>query len=412
MFARFGRAVSQLLKRSTAPLSMLRDRAGGWGHPTLAGVKVDERTAMRYGAVYASIRVIAETRGSLPMTVYERNADGTRAVVTQHPVSALLATEPNPDMTPMVWGETCTAHVLGWGNSYCEIVWDENGEPAKLIPRHPTLITPYRSDSDLLMYEIKSDGGGGARDVDRSQMLHVPGLGGNGIVGWSVIRLAAESIGVGMGQEQMAAAYFGNKAKPGIVIKVPGVLDDKAFARLRNSVDTQYTRENAFGALVLENGIEATTFSIPMNEAQFLESREFQGEEIACRWFRLPPHVVGYLRRATFSNIESQDLYFEKHTMRPWLVRFEQEMNRKLFSRRDWGRFYVKHNVDALLRADIRTRYEAYKSAILTGWKSRNEVRELEDLDPIDGLDELPLPEAIFGKGAAKQEGGGNDGAN
>jgi HK97 family phage portal protein len=380
------------------PLSTLR-QSGFYG-PAGAGVTVNENTAMRFSAVFASIRVIAETRGSLPIHVFERKKSGKRALVSQHPVSIALSTQPNDDMTPMVWSETCTAHVLSWGNSPCEIVWGDRGELVSLIPRHPSLVTPYRNSNGELMFEVKPESQERPRNLDRSQMIWVPGLGGNGIVGWSPIRLAAESIGIGLGQDQMAAAYFGNKAKPGLVVTAPGSIEDTAYARLKNELDTQYQGSNAFRALLLENGLTAAPLTIPMNEAQFLESREFQGEEIACRWYRLPPHVVGFLRRATFSNIESQDLYFEKHTMRPWLIRFEQEMNRKLFSRNEWGRFYVKHNVDALLRADIKTRYEAYKSAILAGWKNRNEIRDMEDLNPVDGLDDYPLPEAIFGKSA------------
>jgi len=383
--------------RRSIPLSILR---AGFPTQTISGVNVTEATAMKLGAVYAAVRVIAETRGSLPLRVYQVNKSGKRAVVNLHPVAQALGYEPNADMTPMVWGETSTAHVLTWGNSYNEIVWNEAGELHALIPRHPSLVDPYRDRAGSLMYRVASDSVGDTRYLDRSQMLHVPGLGGNGIVGWSPIRMFAASIGVGLAQDQMAGAYFGNKAKPGIVLTSTAVMTDEAFARLKREIDTQYSNENAFRALLLEGGVTASNISVPMNEAQFLESREFQGEEIASRMFRLPPHVLGYLRRATFSNIEQQDLYFEKHSMRPWLVRFEQEINRKLFSRKQWGKFYVKHNVDALLRADIKTRFEAHKSAILSGWKSRNEVRALEDLDPLDGLDELPLPEAIFGKSA------------
>lgn len=388
------------ITRSLAPQS-LRQTLGMYPLRTLAGIDVNEATALRLGAVFASIRVISETRGSLPIRMYELSKSGRRSVVTQHPVAQLLNGEPNPDMTPMVWSETATAHVLGWGNSYSELAWGDRGELQAIIPRHPSLVTPYRDSSGDLMYRIGSDAGERQRDLDRSQMLHVPGMGGNGIVGWSVIRLGAASIGLGLAQDEMAQAHFGNKAKPGLVVTVPGALDDAKFAALQSNLNSNYQGEGAFRALLLEGGMQATPISIPANEAQLLESREFQGEEIACRWFRLPPHVVGYLRRANFANIEQQDLYFEKHTMRPWLVRFEQELNRKLFSRSEWGRFFVKHNVDALLRADIKTRYEAHKSAILSGWKSRNEVRELEDLDPVEGLDSYRLPEAIFGKSGA-----------
>lgn len=378
---------------------------GGSGVSTLAGVNVNETTASKLAVVYASIRVLSETRGSLPLHVYRKRKSGTTEIVTQHDVAGLLSTQPNDDMTPMVWGEVSTAHVTGWGNSYTEIVWDDWGGVASLIPRHPALVDPYRSPDGELRYTIHADYDGGRdRDLDRSQVIHVPGFGFNGIVGLSPLRWLAGSIGISIAQEQTVAAFFGNKAKPGLVLTTTGQLSDEEFSRLRREIDTQYQNDAAFRALLLENGVTATDISIPMNEVQMLESREFQGEEIACRGFRLPPHVVGFLRRSTFNNVEQQDLYFEKHTMRPWLIRFEQEYNRKLFPRHQWGRFYVKHNADALLRADLKTRYEAHKSAILTGWKSRNEVRQLEDMNPLPGLDELPLPEAIWGKAKKDKE--------
>jgi hypothetical protein len=242
-------------------------------------------------------------------------------------------------------------------------------------------------------------GGSMIRTLDRSMMLHVPHF-GNGIVGWSPIRLLAESIGIGLAQDKFAAAYFGNSAKPSLIVEAQGTLSDEVYARLKNEMDTQYNGDNAHRPFLLE-GATAKPLLIPANEAQLLESREFQ-EEVICRVFRVPPHMVGLLRRATFSNIEAQDLSYEKHTIRPQLIRDEAEMNRKLFLRNERGRFHVRFNVDDLLRADIKTRYDAYKTAIMAGFKSRNEVRETEHLPARPGCDELLLPEAIFGKSQGK----------
>ncbi|WP_010586406.1 phage portal protein [Schlesneria paludicola] len=371
---------------------------------TQSRVAVNEQTALRYAAVYACIRCISETKGSLPMEVIETSKSGKETVTKLHPVAQLLQYEPYEDMTPMVWSETRQADVLTGGNGYCEIVFDNDGMPIGLIPRHWSLVTPRRDANGRLVYDVRQSAGSSSiRTLDRSQMLHVPGF-GNGILGWSPIRLLAESIGIGLAQDKFAAAYFGNSAKPSLVLQSPGALSDEVFGRLKAEIDTQYSGDNAHKAMLLE-GVEAKPLLIPANEAQLLESREFQ-EEVICRIFRLPPHMIGLLRRATFSNIEAQDLSYEKHTMRPWLIRDEQEMNRKLFLRKERGRFHIRHNVDDLLRADIKTRYDAYKTAILGGFKTRNEVRATEHLPSMPGCDELLLPEAIFGKSKGKQNSG------
>jgi len=368
------------------------------GAGLVAGVEVNEQNALKLSAVYASIRVISETKGSLPIEVFELQAGGKQVRTHSHPVAEALNVEPNLDHTPMVWQETRQAHLLSYGNNFTEITWTNNGDVYAMTPHHPTAVEVFRGDDNRLKYRITESGG--RRIIDRDDMLHVPGLGGNGIIGWSPIRMAAESIGIGLATEQFAGAYFANGARPSLIVESEGNMEDAEFASFKEEVQNSYSGVNAHKVLLLEGGMKAKSMSIPLNEAQFLESREYQGEEIACRWYRLPPHVVGYLRRATFSNIEQQDLYFEKHTMRPWFVRDEQELLRKLFTRGERSKFKLKTNVNALLRSDIKTRYEAHKTAILAGFKSRNEIRALEDLNPEEGLDEFPLPEAIFGKSA------------
>lgn len=400
MFDRLARGVSGLIRRFSPMQQMLAARSQYLHGGTASKISVNERTAFNYAAVYACIRCIAETKASLPIQVYENLPNGKKAKVSQHYVSGLLGMSPNDDQTPMVWSEFRQAQVLSSGNGYCEIVFDGRGVPIQLIPRDWKLVTPFRSTAGQLLYEVRSANGGVTRTLDTSEMIHVPGF-GDGITGWSPLRLAAEAIGIGLGQDQSAATLLGNGVKPSIVVTTPGLMQPERRKELQEQLDTNYSGQNAHKAMIADGGITVTPISIPLTDAQFLESREFQEEEIA-RVFRVPPHMIGLLRRATFSNIEAQDLSFEKHTMRPWLVRDEQELNRKLFPRSQWGRFFVKHNVDALLRADIKTRYEAYKTAILAGIKTQNEVRELEDLEPAEGGDKLLLPEAIFGKSGGK----------
>lgn len=398
MLRRFGRWIA---KRLSPMQELLQSRSMYLHGGTAAKVTVNERTALSLAAFFACVKVIAETKASLPIHVYEYSKDGRGRVgkhdgrVMLHDVAGLLSTQPNPDQTPMVWSEFRQAQCLCSGNSYTEIVLDNRGRASALIPREWSSVEPFRSESGELLYRV-SDSAGGTRTLDRSQMLHVPAL-GNGIVGWSPVRMHAETLGIALGADQCAATFFGNGVKPSIVLSTPGALDAETKKRLQDDLDTKYTNNNSHRAFIAEGGVTVTPFSIPMNEAQFLESRIFELQEIA-RIFRVPPHMIGDLSRATFSNVEAQDLSFEKHTIRPWLVRDEQELKRKLFTPSEWGRFYVKHNVDALLRADVKTRFEAYKTAILCGIRTQNECRALEDLDPVEGGDRLLLPEAIFGK--------------
>lgn len=410
---------SRLEARQQSPLQQMLFARSAFLHGTGEAIPVNEKTAMLFSAVYASIRIIAETKASLPIKVYERLPGNRRAEATMHPVAELLhGGGPNPYMTPMVFNEVRQAHVLGWGNNFAEIELDGRGEILSLTPIHPSQIRRYfiaraggAQVPGVLYYEVE-DAAGGTRLIEQGRMLHVPGLGGNGFWGWSPIKMLAQSIGIGLANERYAATFFANSARPSLIVSHPRRLDDAAYARLKTDLETHYSGGNAHKPLLFEDGMTGNAISMPLNEAQFLESRKFQGEEIAARGYRLPPHVAGYLDRATFSNIEAQDLYFEKHTMRPWLERDEQELNRKLFSREERRRFYVKHNVDALLRADIKTRYEAHQRAILSGWKNVNEVREKEDLDPIGEQGDVYIlpqnmtPAALLGMDK-KSEGSG-----
>ena len=385
----------KLAKRSL--MSQLLDArrslaAGG----SAVNIPVTERTAIKFSAVFASVRIIAETKASLPIDVFERKP-GKDAEVKEHPVAQLLRFEPHEDFTPMIWNEVRQAHLCLWGNSYVELEFaGRTAEIARMIPRAPWDVQPFRGQDERMYYTI-TDAERGSRVVDRSQMLHIPGFGFNGLVGMSVVRhFMAESIAIGMAADRFVASFYGNSGRPSIVVEVPEMLDDQAYSRLKDGVEQQL--QQWYKPLLLEHGASLKAWTMPLAEAQLLESRKFQGEEIAARGFRLPPHVAGYLDHAKFNNIESQDRYFEKHTMRPWLIRDEQAMNTTLFRSSERGRFYVKINSDGILRGDLKTRYDAYRLALLAGWKTINEVRALEDLEPLEGGDVLPRPAAIWGK--------------
>lgn len=375
----------------------LRQRAAGFGQVTAANIAVNEDSALRFAAVFASVRVISESKAALPIKVFEVSPTGSETETKSHPVAELLAVEPNADQTPMVYAEFQQSQVLTRGNSFALIHFDGAGQPRELEPIHPTAVEIGRdSVTKRLLYRVQSVGGE-VSVVEQSQIVHVPGIGGDGVVGWSVIRMAAESIGIGLANERFAGQYFSNFARPSLILESEGEIGE-AYDALQNSLNENYSGSNVGRALLLEGGLKAKTFNIPLNECQFLESRDWQGKEIACRWFRIPAQLAGYGDDAKYDHMEQADLFFAKHTLGPWCTRDEQEYRRKLFRRSDRARFRVRHNMDALQRADIKTRYEAHHSAIVTGWKTINEVRKLEDMNALDGGDELILPQSVFGK--------------
>jgi HK97 family phage portal protein len=383
--------------RAQSPFNQyLKNRSAGFAGATNSKVNVNETTAMSFAAVFSSIRVISESKASLPIKVYEVDKNGNETQTRSHPVAELLSIAPNSDQTPMVFQEFQQSQILSRGNSYAQIHFQPNGEISHLESIHPESIEIGRNNAGSIMYRV-TDNGANPRILDQSQVLHVPGMGGDGFTGWSPIRLAAESIGIGLANERFAAKYFGEFARPSIIVESEDELGPDKYDTLQNALNTNYSGDKVGGALLLEGALKAKTVSIPLNECQFLESREFQGKEIACRWYRIPAQIAGYGDDAKYDHMEQADLYFAKHTLGPAITRDEQEWRRKLFRPSERGRFVIKHNLDALQRADIKTRYEAHASSIMAGWKLRNEVRRLEDLNPIEGGDEAILPASVFG---------------
>lgn len=389
-------------RQGTPFQQLLRNRSASFLPTSHTGITVNEQSAMRLAAVYSSIRIIAETIASLPVHVHEVSATGTTTRTRMHPVAELLCCEPNADQTPLVFTETTMQHVLGHGNTYSAIRWsNRTGEPVELRHFHPSEVEVGRDpDTFELLYQVSSDTYG-SEVFDASEMLHVPGL-GNGICGFSPVRYFAESIGLGLAQERFAGLYFAQGAKPNIIVESEQELGDEAFNNLQKAINTGFSGDRAFGALLLEGGVKATAVSIPMNEAQLLESRNFSGQDISQRMFRIPAHISGYTWDLKYDHMEQADLQFAKHCLRPWLVRREQEIERKLFRRSERGRFEVRHQLDGLLRADLKTRYEAHNTGILSAFLTINEARSHENLPAVDGGDRIILAESVFGQ----QDGG------
>ena len=348
-----------------------------------AGKSVTPRSAIHVSTVYACVRVIAETVASLPLHVYE-NTDTGSVKAQGHPLYRILHDEPNTEMTSFVMREVMLSHLLLWGNSYSQIIRSGRNQIMGLYPLLPDRMEVDRNSAGALTYTYTTTEGRTVR-LAQEDVLHIPGLGFDGIMGHSPIALEKNAIGLGIAAEEYGSKFFGNGATPSGVLTHPNTV--KNPKALRESWNNAYGGSaNAGKVAILEEGMRFDRISIPNNEAQFLETRKFQVSEI-CRIYRVPPHLVGDLEHATFSNIENQSISFGVHTIRPWLVRMEQSMNRALFSPNEKGRFFVRINMDGLMRGAYKERMEGYAIARQNGWMSANDIRELENMNPISAAE-------------------------
>ncbi len=345
---------------------------------SLSGKRVNERSALQLTTVYACVRVISETIASLPLHVYRSTGTGSERA-PDHPLYHVLHDEPNGEMTAMQLRETLMSHILLWGNAYAQIIRNGRGQVLELYPLLPDRMRVDRDPDGKLFYEYNKDGT--LFRLTPLDVLHVPGLGFDGIMGHSPIAVARNALGLAIAAEEYGSRFFSNGATPSGVLTHPGPV--KNPEALRASWQRAYGGStNANKVAVLEKGMRFEKISVPNNEAQFLESRKFQVAEI-CRIFRVPPHLVADLDKATFANIEHQSIEFVTHCIRPWAVRWEQAINRALFTEQEKGVFYAAHNLDGLQRGDYKTRMEGYAIGRQNGWLSANDIRGLENLNPI-----------------------------
>ena len=352
-----------------------------------SGKNVNERSAMQMTAVYSCVRILSEAVASLPLHVYKYNGDGGKEKAVKHPLYFLLHDEPNPEMTSFVFRETLMTHLLLWGNAYAQIIRNGKGEIVALYPLMPNRMIVDRDEKGQLYYQYntsKDDAptmNGTMVNLKPSDVLHIPGLGFDGLVGYSPIAMAKNAIGMAIACEEYGAKFFANGATPGGILEHPGTVKDPK--RVRESWTSAFGgSSNANKVAVLEEGMKYTPISISPEQAQFLETRKFQINEIA-RIFRVPPHMVGDLEKSSFSNIEQQSLEFVKYTLDPWVARWEQAIVRSLFSTDEKTQYFVKFNVDGLLRGDYQSRMNGYAIGRQNGWMSANDIRELENLDRI-----------------------------
>lgn len=352
-----------------------------------SGKFVTERSAMQMTAVYSCVRILAEAVAGLPLHLYQYTANGGKEKAINNPLYFLLHDEPNPEMTSFVFRETLMTHLLLWGNAYAQIIRNARGEVVALYPLMPNRISVDRDEQGQLYYTyaINSDDAPTAKGsnvkLHSSEVLHIPGLGFDGLVGYSPIAMAKNAIGMAIACEEYGAKFFANGATPGGILEHPGTIKDPQ--RVRESWTSTFGgSSNSNKVAVLEEGMKYTPISISPEQAQFLETRKFQINEIA-RIFRVPPHMVGDLEKSSFSNIEQQSLEFVKYTLDPWVSRWEQAMVRSLLTPSDKKKYFIKFNVDGLLRGDYQSRMSGYATARQNGWMSANDIRELENLDRI-----------------------------
>ncbi|MEA4824072.1 MAG: phage portal protein [Clostridiaceae bacterium] len=355
-----------------------------------SGKVVNERTAMQMTAVYSCVRILAEAIASLPLFVYKYGSDGSKDKYIDHPLWRVLHDEPNPEMTSFVFRETMMNHLLLTGNAYAQIIRNARGDVVALYPLMPDRMTVDRDSYGRLYYRYRKSSDdapeiGKAKQSDvilaPSDVLHVLGLGFDGLVGYSPIAMAKNAVGLAIAAEEYGAKFFANGAAPSGVLEHPGTIKDPE--RIRQSWQSTFGGSaNSNKIAVLEEGLKYTPIAISPEQAQFLETRKFQINEIA-RIFRVPPHMLADLEKSSFSNIEQQSLEFVKYTLDPWVIRWEQAMNKSLLLESEKRDVFTKFNVDGLLRGDYASRMTGYATARQNGWMSANDIRQLENLDRI-----------------------------
>lgn len=365
--------------------------------PTTSGVRVNEEVALTYSACWCATRVLCETAAGLPLLLYERTDDDGREVARDHPLYTILHDQPNPEMGSMAFREGRTHHQVNWGNGFAEIEWDSvvperRSRVLALHPIHPSRVSPldpaneeYRSG---YRYAVANDDGTAAL-LKPDEMLHVPGvIPEDGIWAKGVIRYARESLGSSLATERHVATSFGPGNLPRGVLFLPGspARDPEARKALRKEWKEVHGSATAADIAILPAEGKFEKFDFSNEDAQFILTRQHNVEEVA-RWYRVPPHLIMHLLRSTYSNIDQQSIEFVIYSLLPWLRRWEEQINLKLLLPRERKRYYAEHQVAGLLRGDLGSRFAAYVQAIQNGFMSINEVRRLENMNPVPGGD-------------------------
>lgn len=340
----------------------------------------DTDKALTLTAVWCAIRLLAESVSSLPISVYTKQANGDKLEDTKSPIYNLVKFKPNYYQNKITFFEFIMLSICTEGNSYVQIVRNNSGTPVQLICLDPSNVTVVVNNNEVF-YQI--DGG----VLDSSDILHFKTITDDGVTGLSPIDQCAKALNWGVSLEEFGSTFFSNGAKPSSILQTDRALSDTALQRLKTSFNNNYGKlKNSNSTIVLEEGLTFKPISISPEQAQFLSSRQFSIEEVA-RIFNVPPHMLKDLSKSSFNNIEMQSQEFVTYTLMPYITRIEQEMNLKLFRTNELGKTFVEFNVNGLLRGDVKSRTEAYKTAITNGYMSINEVRQKENMNSIEGGD-------------------------
>lgn len=359
------------------------------GQESLAGVQVDQETALSSSAVLQGVRLVSETVGRVPLGIYQR-LDRGRDLLRDHPAYRVLL-RPNDELTAVEVRSMVTGFAVTAGVGYAEIVFHD-GRPVELWPIPTHRVRPERSETDALRFRVRYDDGTESL-VPMDRMLVVPGFQRGGLLGVDVVAKMQESLGLTLATEKFGSSFFGNGSIPGGFVSVPGKLSGEARKHLRESLEQKHRGvERAHRIGLLEEGLMWTQAGVPPEAAQFLETRKFQVDEVA-RILNVPPHLLWHLERATFNNIEELGIAFVVYSLGSWWVRWEQRIAQRLLlpSEQDAG-IYAKHNANELLRGSPEKRGQFYREMFNMGAASPNDIREWEDMNPVDGGDVYLVP--------------------
>lgn len=356
-------------------------RRGLYGGKSSTGIDVNEQSALRFIAVFSCVRVLAEGVGALPLSVYKSRAGGGKDKAQDHPVYELLHDRPNGEMTSQSWRESQVGQLATSGNCYSALTLNRRGQIADIYPIPWNECIPRRNGiTGKIEYDVASDG-----TYPSERIFHVAGFGFDGLLGYSPIRMAAEAVGLGIASAEFTSHFYRNGMNVGGVLEHPQALSDVAYNRLQEWINEKGVGlGNSWKPLILEDGMKFSRIPMPFVDAQFIETRKLNRDEI-CGLFRVPPHMIANLERSTNNNIEHQGIEFVMHTLMPYLTRFEQTANWKLFTPAERAAgYYVKFNVDGLLRGDYKSRQEGLAIQRQNGAINADEWRELEDRNPIE----------------------------
>jgi HK97 family phage portal protein len=413
---RLWKTLTGWLQKSAGPDWGTLERYLAWAFgsgASASGIIVNPQTALQAAAVYACVKVLAESVGMLPCNLYEETAQGAKRPATSHPLYPLLRDQPNEWQSSIEFMEMVVLHMCLRGNAYSYVNRSRAGDVVELLPLHPDMVRTQMGADFRLTYQVTMPDGG-FKEFAPGELMHIRGLSINGWLGISPIAYARESIGLALATEKFGGQLFRNGAKVSGVLEHPGKLSDDASKRLRSTFDEAFSGENVHKTAILEEGLKYSKISMTGEDAQFLETRKYQRSEIAAI-FRVPPHLIGDLENATFSNIEQQGLEFVNYSLMAWLVRIEKAIKRDLLRPDERKSLHVRFNVAALLRGDAMARSSYYHNGILDGWMTRNEAREAESdlgivFNPLEGLDEPMMPLNMGEVGEETEQPGAGEG--